>query len=153
MPEAQSPWWMRSTLIAVRDLARSSAFYQDVTGLPELLREDQVAVLGEGTPGSFALLLRQANRGAIRHGQQALGVRALCLQVGTTAELDRVEERLGSYGLMQERRTLIERDGSEIVRGHDPDGQPLIFAAVRSDLAYSTDDYRLIARLMYAVDM
>src|ERR1700689_2864897 len=87
------PWSLRSVVVSVRDLDRSSTFYQDVMNVPEVFREDQIAVLSSDLTPSFTLYLRQAQRGAA-HAVQALGVRAFSSDVGSFAELDRVEGRL-----------------------------------------------------------
>jgi hypothetical protein len=57
-----------------------------------------------GQPDSFLLFLRLALRGATRHGQQDLGVRGLSFEVGSGAELDRVEASLRAQDLMRYRR-------------------------------------------------
>ena len=53
------PWALRSTLIAVADLDRSVAFYREVGPFEEIAREDAVAVLGEESPSSIILILRE----------------------------------------------------------------------------------------------
>ena len=148
----QPPWSMRSVLTSVTDLERSAAFYADVVGLEPLFREDQVVILGNRSPRSFVLILREATRMAERIGQQALGMRAVSFDVGSTAELDRVEERLESHGLLRYRRRVSETDDFEIIHGHDPDGLPLIFSTA-SGGPYSDEHYRRVALLMYSLDI
>src|SRR5271168_5004211 len=41
-------WSVRATLVSVKDLDRSASFYQEVMGLSEVMREDQILVLGKG---------------------------------------------------------------------------------------------------------
>ena len=53
------PWTIRSTLIAVSDLDRSVDFYQELGPFDEIVREDAVAVLGDVSPASIALILRE----------------------------------------------------------------------------------------------
>ena len=52
-------WNIRSTLVAVADLGRSVAFYRELGPFEEIFREDAVAVLGETSPASIALILRE----------------------------------------------------------------------------------------------
>ena len=44
------PWAIRSTLIAVSDLDRSIAFYQELGPFEVIVREQAVAVLGGSLP-------------------------------------------------------------------------------------------------------
>ena len=148
----QPPWSIRSVLASVSDLERSTAFYSDVAGLEPLFSEDQVAILGSRAPRSFVLILRQAIRAATHAGQQSLGMRAMSFDVASTAELDRVEERLGSYGLFRYRRRPTEEDDFEIIHGHDPDGLPLVFSTAGRG-PYSDEHYRRVALLMYSLDV
>lgn len=144
---------MRSVLIAVSDLDRSTAFYQEVTGCGVVLREDQVAILGSGMAAGLFLILRETSRGATRHGQQALGARGLTLDVGSAAELDRVEDRLRAHDLFRHRRPISPDEDFELVLGHDPDGLPLVFVAVGAVDSLSPEHYRHAASLMYSLDM
>jgi catechol 2,3-dioxygenase-like lactoylglutathione lyase family enzyme len=119
------PWSIRSILVAVRDLGRSSAFYRDVMELDEVAHEGEVIILGKAGSLRDALLLRQADRQAIHHGPSELGARAVCFEV-PSGELDRIQGRLKSLHAFHDRRQL---DQAELVRGHDPDGLPIVFYA------------------------
>jgi catechol 2,3-dioxygenase-like lactoylglutathione lyase family enzyme len=146
-----SLWSVRSILISVRDLDRSVAFYTDVMGVHELVRQDQVAILAFHESRSFALMLREAPGQATRHGQQETGVRALSFDVKDAAAMDRVQGRLERHGLLRGRRRLAG-EPFEVVEGHDPDGLPLLF------IAYGTaplppDHYRQVAPIMYSLDV
>jgi hypothetical protein len=85
-------WFIRSALIAVTDLNRSVAFYREVGPFEEIAREDAVAVLGDSSPGSIVLILRESRTTHnIRHGPQSLGLRSITFNVGSLSELDRID--------------------------------------------------------------
>jgi catechol 2,3-dioxygenase-like lactoylglutathione lyase family enzyme len=137
-----SSWSIRSIVINVLDLDRSSTFYQDVMSLGQVLRQDQVCVLGGYETGPFTLYLRGAPSNAIHHGSQSLGVRSLTCHVGLLTELDRVEERLRAFDSFRHRQVLHEA-GIQVVYGHDPDRLPLTFTAYES--AETVDHERAMA--------
>jgi catechol 2,3-dioxygenase-like lactoylglutathione lyase family enzyme len=151
MGEGGPVWPVHSVLLSVRDLDRSTAFYQAVLHLRELLREGRVAVLaGEKVP--FTLFLRLANPGAVHFGSDALGVRSLTYDVGSVAELDRVEKGLRDFDAFRDRQSPSESTGYRWVRGYDPDRFPLAFMANESGKKVSlVDIHRAMAR-MYAFD-
>ena len=68
------PWVIRSTLVVVADLDRSVAFYRELGPFEEIVREDAVAVLGDVSPASIVLMLREARSIQARRGQQSLPV-------------------------------------------------------------------------------
>ncbi len=70
MTEDHPDWSVQSLLIGVRDLNRSSAFYQEVMHLREVLRQDRVAVLVDDAKGPVVLYLRELYRprDAVRPG-------------------------------------------------------------------------------------
>jgi len=144
---------IRTLLVAVRDLARSVEFYRDVFDVEILLHEDQLAVLGGQSAHSHRFVLRQTGSNATRHGQQELGIRGLVLDVGSTAELSRVEARLRAHGLFRDRRHLPEEEAWELVHGHDPDALPLVFVASDAVGELPPEHYRHVASLMYSLDM
>ena len=126
-----SSWSIRSIVISVKDLDRSSTFYQDVMNLRQVFCQDQVCVLGGHETGPFTLYLREAPSNALHHGSQALGVRSLTCDVGSLTELDRVEEQLRAFDSFRHRQVLDEA-GIHAVFGHDPDRLPLTFTAYDS---------------------
>lgn len=144
-------WSIRSVVVSVSDLDHSSNFYQEVTNTREVLRESRVAVLSNDPPPSFTVYLREAPRNAVRSGQQGLGVRVFSFDVGSIAELDRVEGRLRDLAAFQDRRFLDEAESFEMVYGHDPDRLPLGFVAHKGEL--SGDDYRRALARMYSIDL
>ncbi len=147
------PWALRSTLIAVSDLDRSVAFYREVGPFEEITRDDAIAVLGEVSPSSINLILRQS-RGIhqARHGQQSLGLRAMTFNVGSLDELDRVEALLRRHDFFKSRRQIA--DGvSEILHGRDPDNTPLVFVCYDDSKTLGADYYREIAGLFYSLDI
>ena len=144
------PWSIRAVVVSVRDLDRSSAFYQDVLNVPEVSRDGQIAVLsGELIPG-FALYLREAHRNAV-HSGQTLGVRAFSCDVGSFAELDRVEERLRAHAGFRSRQFLDDDQRFEMVQGDDPDRLSVIFVAHETDFPLS--DYRNAMARLYSIDV
>jgi catechol-2,3-dioxygenase len=146
------PWSIRSALISVADLDRSVSFYQDVMNLDEILRADGMVVLGFAETNAFTLYIRHTNKPA-HPGQQAVGVRSLVCDVGSIAELDRVEARLKTYESLRARQTFHESEKFELVHGHDPDRLPLTFFANEEDSNMSVADYCRVMVDMYSVDV
>jgi catechol 2,3-dioxygenase-like lactoylglutathione lyase family enzyme len=151
MADEVRSWSFRSVVVSVRDLDRSSTFYQDVMQVQELFREGQIAVLGTSRTFSFSLYLREANRDAVHSGQQALGVRSFSCDVGSMSELDRVQSRLQALDGFIRREVVDESERFEMVQGRDPDRLSLVFVATESDLPPS--DYRRILARIYAIDV
>ena len=153
MPERPlSPWAFRSALIAVTDLDRSVAFYREIGPFEEFARDDAVAVLGETSPPSVVLMLRAARSiHEARHGQQSLGLRAVTFNVGSPAELDRVESVLRHDQLFTGRRS-IDGGVAQMVLGRDPDNLPLAFISFADGATPDAEYYRTVAELIYSLD-
>lgn len=146
-------WSISSVLISVCDLDQSSVFYKDVMNIREVFREDQIAILGGIAIEPVTLLLREAHRGARRTGQQALGIRSLVCEVGSGAELNRIEERLRAFDAFRNREFFDEAERFEFVSGYDPDRLPLMFTANGTTETPSFEDYHHGMARMYAVDV
>jgi catechol 2,3-dioxygenase-like lactoylglutathione lyase family enzyme len=145
------PWTARSALIAVADLDRSLAFYRELGPFDLIVREDNVAVLGEASPESFGLILRQTSSiHATRHGQQSLGLRFITFNVGSLGELDRIESQLRKSDLFTKRQDIAE-GASEVILGRDPDNLPLVFVYY-AEHTLGPDYYRTITNLVYSLD-
>jgi hypothetical protein len=127
------------------------AFYREVLNLEEVIREDRIAVLGGGPNGHFELILRMADRVAAR-SDQGLGLRTVCIDVGSFAELERVEQRLRARKAFRDSASLNPPGTYNYVWGNDPDRQSLIFVAFAPGMTFSADHYRQILGLVYAVD-
>jgi catechol 2,3-dioxygenase-like lactoylglutathione lyase family enzyme len=152
MPAAHDapPWTIRSTLIAVADLDRSVAFYQELGPFEEIAREDAVALLGAVSPPAVLLMLRESrSTHHIRHGQQSVGLRSISFNVGSQAELDRVESVLRDQDLFTSRQEIAD-GAAELVYGRDPDNLPLVFVHYVAQLG--PDYYRAIAHMVYSLD-
>ncbi len=149
--QAAQPWAVRSALVAVTDLERSVEFYRGLGGGDVLVNEGGVAVLGGTSPEAFAVILREAQSShATRYGQQSLGLRFLTLNVGSIAELDRVEPFLRDAGRFTSRRTIAD-GAAEVVLGRDPDNLPLVLVYYgRAEL--EADYLRAIADLVHSLD-
>src|SRR5580704_12527503 len=120
-------WALRYTLIAVADLERSIAFYQELGPFDEISRDADAAMLGDVSPSSFVLFLRKVpGDHPTRHGQQSLGLRSIAFNVGTLSELNRIESVLRARDLFTARRQ-VESGTSELLLGRDPDNSPLAF--------------------------
>jgi hypothetical protein len=149
---ATQPWALRSTLIAVADLERSVAFYRELGHFDEIVRDDAVAILGDASPPSTILILRELRSiHHIRHGQQSLGLRSITFNVGSLGELDRVENVLRNLNLFTSRRPVTE-GASELLLGRDPDNLPLVFVCYAEDQTLGLDYYRTVANLVYSLD-
>lgn len=145
------PWVIRSTLLAVSDLDRSVAFYGEIGPFREIARLDAVAVLGSASPGSIALILRETRSlHNTRHGQQSLGLRSMTFNVGSLDELNRIESVLRGRDLFTSRHQVAGT--SELLRGRDPDNQPLVFVCYPQDEPLGPDYYQAVANLVYSLD-
>jgi catechol 2,3-dioxygenase-like lactoylglutathione lyase family enzyme len=146
---------VQSLLIGVRDLDRSSAFYQDVMHLREVLREDRIAVLVDDAKGPVMLFLRQLYRlrDAVRPGPEALGIRSITFRVDSLVELDRIEQRLRADKAFRDRYTVDEDKVFEVVRGWDPDRLPLNIMVKHTGEKISLDAFRSTVARMYTQDM
>jgi hypothetical protein len=149
---AQS-WAIRSTLLAVADLDRSVVFYQELGPFDEIAREDAVAVLGDVSPTSILLILRDTRSAHnARHGQQSLGLRAITFNVGSLGELDRIESVLRGHDRFTSRQP-IAGGASELLRGRDPDNLPLVFVCFSPDEPFGPDYFGAIAHMVYSLDV
>jgi hypothetical protein len=159
MAEDPKPQWsIRSNLISVSDLDRSVVFYLEIGPFEAIARNDDIAVVGDLTPPPTVLILRESpKRHSVRHGQQSLGLRSITFNVGSRAEMDRVERVLQERMLPASRYDFAGRD-LEVLRGRDPDNLPLIFvypgAETRTNSAFKDPDYYLaIVHLAYSLDV
>jgi hypothetical protein len=144
-------WSIRSTLIAVSDLDQSVAFYGEIGPFAEIARLDAVAVLGDASPGTVSLILRETRSlHHTRHGQQSLGLRSITFNVGSLDELNRIESVLRGRDLFTSRHQVA--DAAELLRGRDPDNQPLVFVCYTQDEILPPDYYQAVASLVYALD-
>jgi hypothetical protein len=149
--QVAQPWTLRSTLVAVGDLDRSVAFYGQLGPFEVIARDDAIAVLGNASPGSVVLVLRETrSRHQIRHGQQSLGLRSITFNVGSLGELDRIESFLRGRDLFTDRRPIAE-GASDLLRGRDPDNLPLVFVCYEKD-TIGTDYYEAAISLFYSLD-
>jgi hypothetical protein len=145
------PWNIRSALVAVADLEQSIAFYRELGPFDVLLREDDVALLGDPSPESFGLILRQTSSiYPTRHGQQSLGLRFITFNIGSPGELDRLESQLRKSGHFTERRHIAD-GAAEVILGRDPDNLPLVFVYYSNDML-GADYYRTVASLVFSLD-
>ena len=151
--DVTAPWTIRSTLVAVSDLDRSVAFYRELGPFDEIVREDAVAMLGDVSPASIALILREMRSSHLtRHGQQSLGLRSINFNVGSFRELDRIESVLRHHELFTSRRKVAD-GASEILLGRDPDNLPLVFICYAENTSLGPDYFRAIANLVYSLDI
>jgi len=146
------PWAIRSTLVAVADLDRSVAFYRELGPFDEIAREDAVAVLGDATPASIVLILREAGGiHNVRHGQLSLGLRSLTFNVGSFSTLDRIESVLRVRDRFTSRHHVAD-GATEFLRGRDPDNLPLVFVCYAEDERLGPDYYRTVVKAAYSLD-
>jgi hypothetical protein len=145
------PWALRSNLIAVADLDRSVEFYGELGPFGVVAREDAIAVVGDASPGSLTLVLRET-RGLhqVRHGQQSLGLRSMTFNVGSSAELDRIESFLRDRDLFTDRRQIAD-GASDLMRGRDPDNLPLAFVSYVKD-TIGPEYYESVISIFYSMD-
>jgi hypothetical protein len=148
----EQPWAIRSTLVAVSDLDRSVAFYEELGPFEVIAREQAVAVLGNVSPAAMGVILRQTERiDEGRQGQQSLGLRSEIFNLGSVAELNRIESFLRSRNLFTARRNGGD-DASDFIIGRDPDNLPLVFVYYAQD-TLGADYYRNMIDLVYSIDI
>ena len=149
--QVAQPWTLRSTLVAVSDVDRSIEFYGELGPFGVVAREDAIAVVGDASPGSLTLVLRET-RGLhqVRHGPQSLGLRSMTFNVGSSAEIDRIESFLRSRDLFTDRRQIAD-GASDILRGRDPDNLPLAFVSYATD-TIGPEYYESVIGMFYSMD-
>jgi len=148
----ESPWAIRSTLVAVSDLDRSVAFYQELGPFDVIAREQAVAVLGRVSPAAIGVILRQSERiDEGRQGQQSLGLRSEIFNLGSLAELNRIESLLRRRDLFTTRQNS-PANASDFVIGRDPDNLPLVFVYYAED-TLGADYYQRMIDLVYSIDV
>ncbi len=146
------PWAIRSALIAVAELDRSIDFYREVGPFEAVSRQDAVAMLGDASPGSILLILRELrSMHHIRHGQQSLGLRSITFNVGSLDELDRIESVLRGRHLFTSRSQIAD-GAADLLRGRDPDNMPVVFVCYDMDKALGADYFRTVSNLVYSLD-
>jgi hypothetical protein len=148
----EQPWAIRSTLVAVSDLDRSVAFYQELGPFDVIAREQAVAVLGKVSPAAVGVILRQTERiDEGRQGQKSLGLRSEIFNLGSLAELNRIESFLRSRDLFTARRNSDD-NASDFIVGRDPDNLPLVFVYYSED-TLGADYYQKMINLVYTIDV
>ncbi len=70
--QAAPPWTLRSTLVAVGNLERSVAFYGELGPFAVIARDDAIAVLGDASPESIVLILRETRRASSGSSRSAI---------------------------------------------------------------------------------
>jgi hypothetical protein len=150
--QIEPSWAIRSTLVAVSDLDRSVEFYRALGPFDVIARQQAVAVLGKVSPAAMGIVLRQTERiDQGRQGQQSLGLRSEIFNLGSLAELDRIESFLRSRDLFTARRNSVD-NASDFVLGRDPDNLPLVFVYYSKD-TLGADYYQKMIELVYSVDV
>ena len=150
--DVAQPWAIRSTLIAVSDLDRSIAFYQELGPFEVIAREQAVAVLGRVSPRSIGVILRATEHiDEGRQGQQSLGLRSEIFNLGSLSELNRIETFLRSRNLFTARRNSAD-NVSDFIIGRDPDNLPLVFVYYAEEVL-GADYYENMLDLVYSVDV
>jgi hypothetical protein len=142
---------MQTAVVSVTNLDHSSEFYQRVLSVDEVLREDQIAILGTGESGSSVLILRESPQ-SLHHGRSSSGVRSLGWEVSTRVNLADIEETLRNYDAFRERRVLDEVPDFEVVIGQDPDRLSLVFAASLTGSRLTATSFNQTSVAMYAID-
>ena len=150
--QVEQLWAIRSTLVAVSDLDRSVAFYEGLGPFEVIAREQAVAVLGRVSPAAMGVILRQTERvDEGRQGQQSLGLRSEIFNLGSLAELNRIESLLRRRDLFTTRQNS-PANASDFVIGRDPDNLPLVFVYYAED-TLGADYYRKMIDLVYSIDV
>ena len=149
---AEQEWAIRSTLVAVSDLDRSVAFYEELGPFDVIAREQDVAVLGKVSPAAMGVILRQQERtDEGRQGPQSLGLRSEIFNLGSLAELNRIESLLRRRDLFTTRQNS-PANASDFVIGRDPDNLPLVFVYYAED-TLGADYYQRMIDLVYSIDV
>ena len=100
----------------------------------------------------MGVILRQTERvDEGRQGQQSLGLRSEIFNLGSLAELDRIESFLRGRDLFTARRNSAD-NVSDFVIGRDPDNLPLVFVYYAED-TLGADYYQKMIDLVYSIDV
>ena len=145
-------WAIRSTLIAVSDLDRSVAFYEELGPFDVIARSRPSRCSARSRPPPWvSSCVKQSAIDEGRQGQQSLGLRSEIFNLGSLAELDRIESFLRGRDLFVARRN--SEDGvSDFIVGRDPDNLPLVFVYYAQD-TLGADYYRKMIDLVYSIDV
>jgi hypothetical protein len=150
--QVAKPWAIRSSLIVVAELDRSVGFYREIGPFEEIVRLDAVSVIGDVSPASIVLILREARSIHAHRGQQSLGLRSITFNVGSLSELDRIETVLRGRDLFTSRHSVAD-GASELLWGRDPDNLPLVFVCYAEGETLGPDYYRSVATFAYSLDV
>jgi catechol 2,3-dioxygenase-like lactoylglutathione lyase family enzyme len=141
---------LQASLLNVRNLDRSIAFYRDVLDLHPVASGDRVtALMIDGTTRLQVLLLREVQgANAVHMGRGSIGPRLLGLEAGSTAELDEIEQRL------TERNAFIGRRKTETweaIVGVDPDRIEITVSSSLTGAPIQSQDWTHLDQMIYEV--
>lgn len=129
---------LQASLLNVRNLGRSIAFYRDVLDLHPVASGDRVAaLLIDGTTRRQVLLLREVpGDNPIHMGRGSIGPRLLGLEAGSPAELDVIEQRMTERNAFMGRR---KTETWEAIVGVDPDRTEVLVASSLTGVPIHSD--------------
>jgi catechol 2,3-dioxygenase-like lactoylglutathione lyase family enzyme len=141
---------LQASLLNVRNLDRSIAFYRDVLELRPVASSDRVTVLMiDGTTRQQVLVLREV-QGAnpVHMGRGSIGPRLLGLEAGSPGELDVIEQRLTERGAFIGRR---KAETWEAIVGVDPDRIEIAVSSSLTGAPIQSEHWTHIDQMVYEV--
>jgi catechol 2,3-dioxygenase len=118
--------------LKVADVARAFAFYRDALGLQEQAQLPSAAFLSAGGYHHHIGLNSWQSAGAGAPADNAPQLRAIAFELGDSAALDALRERVADASLQAAQRSPTAHGDDERLSVKDPDGNQLDFAAARA---------------------
>jgi catechol-2,3-dioxygenase len=141
---------IHTAVLNVADLDKSVEFYEGVFDFPVIgQRGRATALLVNEDDFRQVLVLREVGPNALHAGRGTLGPRVVGFEVGSSEELEVVEQRL------KERSTPLahtRRDTWEAILGTDPDRIEFVAASSLTGAPISRADWRDIDSMVFAMD-
>jgi catechol 2,3-dioxygenase-like lactoylglutathione lyase family enzyme len=141
---------LQASLLNVRNLGRSIAFYRDVLDLHPIASGDRVAaLLIDGTTRRQVLLLREVpGDNPIHMGRGSIGPRLLGLEAGSPAELDVIEQRMTERNAFMGRR---KTETWEAIVGVDPDRIEITISSSLTGAPIQWEDWARLDKMIYEI--
>jgi catechol 2,3-dioxygenase-like lactoylglutathione lyase family enzyme len=141
---------LQASLLNVRNLGRSIAFYRDVLDLHPVASGDRVAaLLIDGTTRRQVLLLREVpGDNPIHMGRGSIGPRLLGLEAGSPAELDVIEQRMTERNAFMGRR---KTETWEAIVGVDPDRIEITISSSLTGAPIQWEDWARLDKMIYEI--
>ncbi len=139
----------QAVVMNVADLDRSIEFYGEVFGFTELSRKDQLAAMyAPGAEYPEVIILRALGTTGRAVGARHSGIRALVLEVGSVAEVERIGDALDQRGFLETRR---EGPTWTAAFGRDPDRTALVAGCSLTSDGISLEAWAALDEALYGL--